>query len=164
MPAGTSADQAVFLLQVVYSESGRLDLDVPMFNTQGLTAIIVTTDAGARLLRLHGSEGKGIRIIRAGEKQVDALGLTQAHERLCKEFDVRYLVCEGGARVLASLYGAGILDEIFVTSTDIDIESSEHEGVTRLFAFEALASCLIAEGEVALDPGYSFRRWRFNKR
>src|SRR5216684_2342400 len=36
-----------FPLQVVYSESGRLDLDVPMFNTPELTVIIVTTEAGA---------------------------------------------------------------------------------------------------------------------
>ncbi len=151
-------------LQVVYSQSGRLDLDVPMFTTPGLTAIIVTTDGGARLLRGRGSEGKGIRTICAGETQVDSVGLVRAHERLFEEFGVRYLACEGGANVLASLYQAGILDEIFVTSTDVAVEPSAHEGITRIFAFEAPAACLIAEGEVASDSGYAFRRWRFNKR
>ncbi len=48
-----------FLLQVVYSESGRLDLDVPMFNTQGLTAIIVTTDAGAISCGCTAVRGRG---------------------------------------------------------------------------------------------------------
>src|SRR5712692_10128771 len=75
-------------LQVVYSQSGRLDLDVPMFTTPGLTAIIVTTDGGARLLRGRGSEGKGIRTICAGETQVDSVGLVRAHERLFEEFGV----------------------------------------------------------------------------
>ena len=37
-------------LQVVYSESGRLDLSVPLFTTPGLTPIVVTTAAGARRL------------------------------------------------------------------------------------------------------------------
>src|SRR2546427_4219997 len=32
-----------FPLQVVYSASGRLDLDAPMFNTPQLVAIIITT-------------------------------------------------------------------------------------------------------------------------
>ena len=35
-------------LQVIYSESGWLDLSVPLFNTPGLTAIVVTTKAGER--------------------------------------------------------------------------------------------------------------------
>ena len=152
-----------FPLQVVYSESGRLDLGVPMFNTPELTVIIVTTEVGARLLRSQGSDRNGIKTLRAGEKRIDALGLVRVHERLFEEFGVRYLVCEGGARVLTSLHRAGILDEIFVTTTDVDVEPSEHQGVTRIFAIEAPAACLIAEGEVASDPGYIFRRWRFNE-
>ena len=151
-----------FPLQVVYSESGRLDLGVPMFNTPELTVIIVTTEVGARLLRSQGSDRNGIKTLRAGEERIDALGLVRVHERLFEEFGVRYLICEGGARVLTSLHRAGILDEIFVTTTDVDVEPSEHQGVTRLFAIEAPAACLIAQGEAASDPGYIFRRWRFN--
>jgi riboflavin biosynthesis pyrimidine reductase len=153
-----------FPLQVVYSESGRLDLDVPIFNTPELTAVIVTTDAGARLLDSQGIDRKGIRILRAGEDRIDALELARAHERLFEEYGVRYLVCEGGAVILTSLYRAGVLDEVFVTSTDVDVALSQHEGVKRIAALDTGAGRLIAEGRAAADRGYTFRRWRFNER
>lgn len=153
-----------FPLQVVYSQSGRIDLDVPMFNTPELTAIVATTEAGAWRLHSQGSDGKGIRILRAGEERIDARGLARVHERLFEEWGVRYLVCEGGATVLTSLYRAGILDEMFVTSTDVDVALSQHEGVKRIFALDSGAGRLIAEGRTAADSGYTFRRWRFNER
>jgi len=43
-----------FPLQVVYSGSGRLSLDAPIFNTPELTAIVVTNGPGARRLRAGG--------------------------------------------------------------------------------------------------------------
>jgi riboflavin biosynthesis pyrimidine reductase len=153
-----------FPLLVVYSGSGQLNLDTPIFNSSQLTVIIVTTDPGARLLRARGSQEKGVTIFVAGEERIESIGLIRSHERLAREFGVRYLDCEGGMRVLESLLQAGILDEIFVTVTDVHIEPSEHEGVKRIFAFEAGAARLIAEGRTAADAGYVFRRWRFNER
>ncbi len=152
-----------FPIQIVYSESGRVDLDFPMFNTPALTVIIATSEAGARLLHSQGSDRKGIKALRAGEQQIDAIGLVRLHERLFEEFGIRYLACEGGAMALTSLHRAGILDEIFVTSTDVEVEPSQHEGVKRIFALEAGAACLIAEGQTIADPGFTFRRWRFNE-
>ena len=153
-----------FPFQVVYSQSGRLNLDAPIFNTAQVTVILVTTDPGACLLRSRGSDEKGITIFVAGEERIESIGLIRSHERLFDEFGVRYLDCEGGAAILESFHRAGILDEIFVTVTDVHIESSEHEGVKRIFSFEAWAGRLIAEGRTALDSGYVFRRWRFNER
>lgn len=153
-----------FPLQVVYSQSGRLDLDAPIFTTLQLTVIVVTTDPGARLLRSRGSDEKGIRIFVAGDERIESSGLIRSHERLFDEFGVRYVDCEGGAVILESFHRAGILDEIFVTVTDVHIESSEHERVRRIFPVEAWGGRLIAEGRTALDPGYVFRRWRFNER
>lgn len=153
-----------FPLQVVYSEHGRLELDVPIFNTPTLTVIVVTTELGARLLRSQGSDERGITVLVAGEERIDSVGLLRSHERLFDEFGVRYVDCEGGAVVLHSLRRAGILDEVFVTVTDVSIEASEHEGVKRIFAFEAGGARLTAEGRTASDSGYVFQRWRFNER
>jgi riboflavin biosynthesis pyrimidine reductase len=153
-----------FPLQIVYSESGRLDLDVPIFNTPELKAIVVTTDAGARRLRSGGSDKKDITLFVAGEERIESSGLIRAHERLFEELGVRYLDCEGGAVVLAALQRAGILDEVFVTTTDVHIEPSEHEGVRRILPLEAGSARLIAEGGTASDPGYLFQRWRLNDR
>lgn len=151
-------------LHVVYSESGRLNLDVPIFNTPALTAIVVTTGPGARLLRSQGSDDRGVTVLVAGEERVESSGLVHAHERLFNELGVRYLDCEGGAVILGALHRAGILDEIFVTVTDVHIDPAEHDGVKRITPLDAGTARLIAEGGTASDPGYRFQRWRFNDR
>lgn len=153
-----------FPLQVVYSEHGRLPLDAPVFNIPRLTVIVVTTEAGARVLRSQGSDERGVMVFVAGEESIDSAGLVRSHERLFDELGVRYVDCEGGAVVLDALHRAGILDEVFVTVTDVSIEATEHEGVKRMVALEAGAACLIAEGRAASDSGYLFQRWRFNER
>jgi riboflavin biosynthesis pyrimidine reductase len=153
-----------FPLQVIYSESGRLDLDVPMFNTSHLRVIIITTGAGARLLRSRGSDERGLAIFVAAEERIDSVGLGGSHERLLGEFGVRYLDCEGGAVVLRSLHQAHLLDEVFVTITDVHVEAAEHVDIKRVFDFETEGARLISEGRTVSDPGYVFRRWRFNQR
>jgi riboflavin biosynthesis pyrimidine reductase len=148
-------------VQVIYTREGALDLQARMFSTAGVGVIVVTTGHGARRLRSQGSEGKGVTLLVAG----DALGpaeLLHAHQRLFADFDVRYVDCEGGATILAALHEAGLVDEIFVTVTDVRIDPSGHEGVKRLFSFDG--AHLMAEGHTAPDAGYVFRRWRFNER
>jgi riboflavin biosynthesis pyrimidine reductase len=88
-PEGRRGLSAPTPVQVVYSESGRLDLDAPIFNTSKLTAIVVTTDSGARRLRSEGSDGRGITIFLADETRIESSGLIRAHERLLDELDVR---------------------------------------------------------------------------
>ena len=66
--------------------------------------------------------------------------------------------------ILESFHRAGILDEIFVTATDVHIDASEHERVRHISPGEGWGGRLIAEGRTALDAGYVFRRWRFNER
>ena len=153
-----------FPLQVLYSASGRLNLQAPMFNTPGLDVVIVTTAAGERLLRTRGGHEKSFRILVAGEDRIDAAGLGTAHERLFDEFGVRYLDCEGGAVTLESLHRAHLLDEIFVTVTDVHVEPTGHTELKRIFDFEAEGARLIGEGRTVSDSGYVFRRWRFNQR
>jgi riboflavin biosynthesis pyrimidine reductase len=153
-----------FPLQVLYTESGRLDLLAPIFNTPRLEVIVITTSAGARLLRARGRDERRVTILVAGDETIDAGGLTTSHARLFGEFGVRYLDCEGGAVMLESLHQARLLDEIFVTITDVHVEPSEHRELKRLFDFDAEDARLIGEGRTAADPGYVFRRWRFNQR
>ena len=151
-------------VQVVYSASGRLDLELPMFNTPDLSVVVVTTGAGAARLRARAADAKGVGILVAGDEAIDSAGLARVHERLFAELAIRYLNCEGGWVILDSLHRAGLLDELFVTVTDRVIEPDAHAGVKRVFEFEAEGARLIAEGRTASDPGYVFRRWRFNPR
>ncbi len=76
-------------------------------------------------------------------------------------------VLDLGARIfntpgLEALHRAGMVDELFLTETDVVIGPAEHEAVKRLFGVEGAR--LIAEGHTASDAAYVFRRWRFNER
>ena len=148
--------------QVIYTRGGVLDLDVRMFNTPGVEVIVVTTGRGARHLRALGSDGKGVRLLIAGEDDLGPVELARAHWSLFADYGVRYLDCEGGVTILDALRGAGLVDEMFVTSTDVRIDTSRHEGVKRLSSLSGAR--LIAEGRLAEDTAYVFRRWRLNER
>lgn len=149
-------------LQVIYTQSGDLDLDARLFKTPGVEVLVVTTEHGARRLRSHGGERKGVSLLTVGDRSLGLAELVHAHERLFADFGVRYLDCEGGATILDALHHAGTVDEIFVTVTNVRIDPTEHEGVKRLFALDGAR--LIAEGRTASDPDYVFRRWRLNER
>ncbi|HUO64863.1 MAG TPA: dihydrofolate reductase family protein [Terriglobales bacterium] len=149
-------------LQVVYTQSGDIDLDARLFNTPGVEVLVITTEHGARRLRARGSQRRGVTLVIEGEESLGPSELVRAHRRLRAEFAVRYLDCEGGATILDAFHDAGIADEIFVTMTDVRIDLSEHEGVKRLFSLEGAR--LIAEGHTESDASYVFRRWRINER
>jgi riboflavin biosynthesis pyrimidine reductase len=147
---------------VVYSLRGCLDPALPIFNTSGVEAIVVTTEAGAADLRACGAAARGVELF------VDAVehpeGLVRAHQRLFAERGVRYLACEGGQTALESLRRAGLLDEVFLTETDVRVDEARHGGILKIFDFEREGAELVADGDVPEDPGWRFRRWRFNRR
>ena len=147
---------------VVYSLRGGLDPALPVFNTPGVEVIVVTTDAGAVDLRACGI------VVRGAELMVEPLGepeaLRRAHARLFAEPGVRYLDCEGGQTVLRALRQAGLLDEVFLTETDVVVDESRHRNVLKIFEFEQEGADLIAEGRTGDDSPWRFRRWRFSRR
>jgi riboflavin biosynthesis pyrimidine reductase len=147
---------------IVYSLYGRLGLGHPVFNTPGLEAIVVTTEAGAGELAIRGAGARDIALV--VEPSLDPAGLRRAHARLFADRGVRYLACEGGDTVLRALHAARLLDEVFVTVTDVEIDESQHEGVLKIFDFAREGADLIGEGHIAPDSGFTFRRWRFNRR
>jgi riboflavin biosynthesis pyrimidine reductase len=123
---------------------------------------MLTTDAGAADLRACGIAAKG------AELMVEPLGepeaLRRAHARLFAERGVRYLDCEGGQTVLRALRRAGVLDEVFLTETDVVVDESRHRSVLKIFDFEQEGAGLIAEGRTGDASPWRFRRWRFNPR
>jgi riboflavin biosynthesis pyrimidine reductase len=147
---------------VIYSLSGRLDPEHPVFNTPGMDVIVVGTTVAEATLTARGARDKGVEFI--VEPVLEPGGLRRAHERLFTERGVRYLACEGGETVLRTLHDAGLLDEVFLTTTDAVIDESKHAGVLKILDFEGEGATLIAEGKTDPASGYTFRRWRFNER
>lgn len=147
---------------VIYSGSGRLSVNLPVFNTPGMDVIVVGTETARASLTERGAVEKGVEFI--VEPVLEPYGLRRAHERLFAERGVRHLACEGGEAVLRALHAAGILDEVFVTVTDAVVDESAHEGVLKIFDFECEAAELMAEGRTHSDGAFVFQRWRFNER
>lgn len=147
---------------IVYSLFGRLPPEHPIFTTDGLEPIVVTTDAGAGELARRGLDAP--RVARVVDYVREPRGLVRAHQRLGTDHGVRYLACEGGETVLAALHAARLLDEVFLTVTDVVVDDARHDGVLRIMDFEAEGAALVAEGQIAPDSGWRFQRWRFADR
>jgi riboflavin biosynthesis pyrimidine reductase len=146
----------------VYSASGDIDLALPVFNTVGVEVIVVTTESGAAALTARGATAKGIDIV--ADDIGTPEGMRRAHEALFGERGVRYLDCEGGATVLRALHGAGLLDELFVTVTDVVVDQARHAGIQKLWDIADAGAALVAEGRIDETSSWTFRRWRINER
>jgi len=144
---------------IIYSLYGRLPPQHPMLTTPELSPIIVTTPAGREELARRGIREAAIVV----ERLLEPEGLARAHARLRTEHGVRYIACEGGQTLFAALRSARLLDEMFVTTTDVVVDASAHEGVLTTFDFAAEGAALMAEGRLEPDGVYSFKRWRFER-
>ena len=142
---------------IVYSLYGRVPPQHPILNTPGLTPIIVTTPAGRAELHRRGIRDAAILV----EPLLEPDGLVRAHARLRAEHGVRYLACEGGQTIFTALHAAHLLDEVFVTTTDVVVDHAAHEGVQTMFDFAAEGATLVAEGRLEPVGAYVFKRWRF---
>jgi riboflavin biosynthesis pyrimidine reductase len=147
---------------VVYSLGGRLPLEHRVFTTPGIEPLVVTTPRGA--VEITGRAGAAGGPPMVVDELLQPGGLRRAQERLFAEWGVRYLDCEGGQTLLNALHDAELLDEVFVTTTPWMIDEGAHEGVIRIFDFEAAGATLVAEGRAAADPSWVFQRWRFSRR
>jgi len=147
---------------VVYSLRGCLDPGLAIFNTPGIEVIALTMPAGAADLRACGIAPRISEVM--VEPLDDPEGLRRAHAHLFANRGVRYLDCEGGQTVLRSLHRAGLLDEVFLTETDVVVDESRHPRALKTFDFEREGAELIAEGRTRSGSPWRFRRWRFNRR
>ncbi len=102
---------------IVYSLSGDLDLELPVFNSPGVEVVVLTTPRGAERLSARGAAARNLALI--ADSLGDPDGLLRAHRQLFAERGVRYLDCEGGETILGALRAARLLDEVFVTETDV---------------------------------------------
>lgn len=99
-------------LMVVVSGSGRLDLGLPVFVSGEMRVLIVTSAAGAKLLRKPGAPGSvEIRAMRSG----GAIRARSILDQVRRVSAGRLILVEGGPRLLGDFYADRVLDEQFLT-------------------------------------------------
>jgi riboflavin biosynthesis pyrimidine reductase len=100
-------------LNVIVTETGRVDLEEPTFHTDGLPAAIITTDAGAARLAAHHGDMSPIAVRTTGDARSPSPAAVL--KILADEFAVRLLLHEGGPLVFGQSLAANLIDELFLT-------------------------------------------------
>ena len=100
---GLSADP----IACVVTRSGRVPMDVPLFDDPCSTVVIYSADA----LDL-GDPRATVQVTRLSQ---DEFGMAAALRRLRADHGVRSVLCEGGPTVLAALLRERVVDELFLT-------------------------------------------------
>jgi riboflavin biosynthesis pyrimidine reductase len=101
-------------LNVIVTASGRLDFSLPVFHSDGLQVLIVTTANGAAQIQAGQVPGE-VQVESTGEQeQVTAGQVLEAIRRtLGREVDT--VLVEGGPHLMADFMAERKLDELFLT-------------------------------------------------
>ena len=108
--------------------TGTASLDLSryrVFDGEHVDAIILTTTEGAKCLAAKKSHPH-VRVLVAGEgKFVDLAGALRV---LRSELKFRHLLCEGGPTLHAYLQRAGLVDEMFLTTSPVLVGQGRSDG------------------------------------
>jgi riboflavin biosynthesis pyrimidine reductase len=110
--------------------TGAASLDLGayrVFDGEHVDAMIITTDVGAkRLAEKHAHPH--VPVIIAGEGK--AVDLPRALAILRREWKIEYLLCEGGPTLNGYMQRAGMVDEMFLTTSPVMVgqRNPEREG------------------------------------
>jgi riboflavin biosynthesis pyrimidine reductase len=97
----------------VVSASGKVDLTRAVFRTPGISALIVTTAAGADLLAAGGAASLASTQVRLLEGP--AIAPSSILQLLRAEFGVSLLLHESGPTLFGKFVADGCVDELFLT-------------------------------------------------
>jgi len=96
----------------IVSASGDLDLDLPVFRSAlNLTLVLTTLSGQRRLLRIGVPVSVNVRSLGVGP----TLSARSILDAIVEETGATTILTEGGPRLLASLLGERVLDELFLT-------------------------------------------------
>ncbi len=98
-------------LLVVLSLDGNVDFNAFCFTQPDRHILFATTTRGVEKVRQIGVPST-VDVHELGAESVD---LRQLVQLLHRDYAIRHLLCEGGARVFANFLNAGLIDEEFVT-------------------------------------------------
>jgi riboflavin biosynthesis pyrimidine reductase len=99
-------------LNVVVTARGEIDLDLSLFQSGDVPALIVTTTQGAERLRTH-SISAAVQI--AAMQDAGPLSAQAIVRAVCNRSQCNIILVEGGPQVLGDFLAEGLLDELFLT-------------------------------------------------
>lgn len=88
------------------SASGEFPIDVRFFTDSPEIAFVLTSQS--KMTNMP----EGVQVMGFGESEID---FAAAFKWLRENMGVRKLLCEGGSKLNATLFAAGLIDEIFLT-------------------------------------------------
>ena len=103
--------QSNYAVRVIVSGSGTIDPEAAIFKRRFSPIIVLTTQRTARA-RLRLLEKLADHVWTCGR---DKVNFRSAFQRLRRDWNVRRLVCEGGAELNDALFREGLVDEVRVT-------------------------------------------------
>jgi riboflavin biosynthesis pyrimidine reductase len=100
-------------LNVVVSASGNIDLSLPVFASGRVPVMIVTTQSGAKRLAKHKPPGSvQISPVRGGRGMIAPSAIL---DEVARAISGRFILVEGGPRLLGSFYKERLVGEQFLT-------------------------------------------------
>lgn len=120
-------------LQVIVTGSGKLNPEATIFRDPRFRVLIATTDSGLENAKAY--DLPNLEIVTFGQ-EVD---LTLLYQALSRDYGCKTVLCEGGPRLYASLIGANLLDEEFLTLSPVIVGSSDIDKRPGLIEGLALA-------------------------
>ena len=119
-------------IRVILDSTARIPLSAQVLGADAATTVLTTDRASAERRRALRRVGTRVEIV---ERGADGVDLPAALDRL-RRSGVRSLLVEGGARVITSMLGAGVVDRIIVAVSPVIIgagtEAVRGLGVTRI--------------------------------
>jgi len=100
-------------LNVIVTGSGRIDLRLPVFTSDSVQTLVVTTTAGAR--RLRRQQAPRSLEIRAIPRCRDKIPVSSILDAVGRMNAGKRILMEGGPRLLGEFYARRLMDEQFLT-------------------------------------------------
>jgi riboflavin biosynthesis pyrimidine reductase len=99
--------------------------DYAIFDGLHVDATVLTTHEGARRLAAQNCSSVDILAVDAIDGCMD---MRQAVAQIQERYGIRYLLCEGGPTLYASMLTAGLIDEKFLTVAPIEVGAMSASG------------------------------------
>jgi riboflavin biosynthesis pyrimidine reductase len=99
-------------LNVIVTAHGDIDFDLPVFQSGGVSVLLVTTEVGARRIGKQDLPPSTQLAVAAGADRLGAQAILEEVRRVCP---AEVILVEGGPSLMSDFLAEGCLDDLFLT-------------------------------------------------